>query len=84
MGAKPARGNVVALDLAILRLIALAARDPELLPSDLIGAGMIGLECVLDPDQKKKAAGWKRTKAWNDESAKLDFTTIINYLLVAT
>ena len=67
MGAKPARGNVVALDLAILRLIALAARDPELLPSDLIGAGMIGLECVLDPDQKKKAAGWNRTQEWNEK-----------------
>lgn len=67
MGAKPARGNVVALDLAILRLIALAARDPELLPSDLIGAGMIGLECVLDPDQKKKAEGWNRTQEWNEK-----------------
>lgn len=75
---------MIARDHAIPRLFVQVARDPRLLPRDLAGTVTIRSKCVLDPDQKKSAEGWKRAKAWNDESAKLDFTTIINYLLVAT
>jgi len=61
-----------------------AGRWYELLPSDLIGAGMIGLGCVLNSDPKTSAEGWKRAKESNNKWIALDFMTVIKDLLLVT